>query len=168
MPKIIGNLTQRLTQEARRQVREAGYGAMTIRSVAKSCGIAIGTVYNYYPSKDALIAAFLLEDWMLCVRAIEECAALSPSPSPVLETIHIQLLHFYHHHEGVFRDKNAAAGFSGSFSRYHGVLRSQLSAPIRKYCRDDFMAEFIAEAMLVWTIYGKAFDEINDLIQKLF
>ena len=53
MPKIIENLDQRLKEEARRQIRESGYSAMTIRSVAAACGVGVGTVYNYYPSKEA-------------------------------------------------------------------------------------------------------------------
>ena len=50
MPKIIEGLRQRLLQEAERQLTEGGYSAMTIRSVAKACGVAVGTVYNYFYS----------------------------------------------------------------------------------------------------------------------
>ena len=50
MPKIIENLKARLIAEAKRQIEEAGYGAVTIRSVASSCGVGVGTVYNYFPS----------------------------------------------------------------------------------------------------------------------
>ena len=46
MPKIIENLEDRLIQEARRQIAESGYGATTIRSVAKGCGVGVGTVYT--------------------------------------------------------------------------------------------------------------------------
>ena len=60
MPKIIENLEARLMEEAKKQVLQSGYGAMTIRSVAKGCGVGIGTVYNYYPSKDALLAAYMI------------------------------------------------------------------------------------------------------------
>ena len=37
MPKLIENLKARLIAEAKRQIEEAGYGAVTIRSVASSC-----------------------------------------------------------------------------------------------------------------------------------
>ena len=46
MPKIIENLESRLLAEAYRQTREAGYSALTIRNVAKACGVGVGTVYN--------------------------------------------------------------------------------------------------------------------------
>ncbi len=50
MPKIIENLQSKLIEEAKKQIEEAGYGAMTIRSVAKACGVGVGTVYNYFSS----------------------------------------------------------------------------------------------------------------------
>jgi len=167
MPKIIENLPVRLMEEARRQVLQSGYGALTIRSVAGACGVGVGTVYNYYDSKDALVAAFLLEDWTQCVRAMEDCARTSDTAEPVLRVIHSQLATFTHRNQAIFRDEAAAAGFSGSFGRYHGLLRSQLAAPLRHFCPDDFTAEFVAEAMLVWTVSGKPFEELRPLILKL-
>lgn len=168
MPKIIENLPQRLMEEARRQIQKSGYAAMTIRSVAKGCGVGVGTVYNYYESKDALTAAFMLEDWRECIRRIEDISGHSETPEPVLQCIHGELLRFFRMHEAIFHDQAAATGFSGSFSRYHGLLRSQLAAPICKFCRDDFSADFIAEAMLVWTVNGKTFEELHGLVKKLF
>ena len=79
MPKIIENLETKLIEEAKKQIEEAGYGAMTIRSVAKACGVGVGTVYNYFPSKEALIAKHLLDDWKQCVAAIQAVSTYSDS-----------------------------------------------------------------------------------------
>lgn len=168
MPKIIENLPEKLAEEARRQTMESGYAAMTIRSVAKSCGVGVGTVYNYYASKDALVAAFMLTDWKLALQAIHGCAETAGTEDAVLLSIYENLTAFLDRYDAVFRDQAAAAGFAGSFTRYHGVLRSQLAQPLRKFCRDDFMAEFIAEALLTWTVAGKAFREIQPLVKQLF
>ena len=72
MPKIIDNVREELLKEAKRQVNEEGYAQTTIRSVAKGCGIAIGTVYNYFPSKDMLIATFMMEDWSIAFSSIKK------------------------------------------------------------------------------------------------
>lgn len=168
MPKIIENLNQRLLEEARRQISESGYGAMTIRSVAAACGVGVGTVYNYYPSKEALAAAFILEDWKVCHGRITACAESAKGREPVLWAIYENLQQFIADHTAVFQDESAAATFTGSFSQYHGLLRSQLAQPIRRFCRDDFTAEFIAEAMLTWTVAGKSFDELGKLLQRIF
>jgi len=167
MPKIIEDLPRRLMEEARRQVQESGYGALTIRSVAKGCGVGVGTVYNYYASRDALVASFLLADWNCCLEEIRAEAEAAAHPEPVLRKVYGSLEQFLQQHAAVFRDETAAAGFSGASGHYHSLLRSQLADPIRRFCSDDFTAEFIAEAMLVWTVAGKSFEEIYQLIQKL-
>ena len=168
MPKIIENLPDRLVSEARRQVEESGYSALTIRSVAKECGVGVGTVYNYYPSKEALVAAFMVEDWKLCITDIQACAQSAQGREPVLWAIYENLHRFMQSHAAILRDETAAVSFTGSFGKYHALLRSQLAEPLRRFCRDDFTADFIAEAMLTWTVSGKRFEELNSVLKRIF
>ena len=46
MPKIIENLRSRLIDEAKHQIEQNGYDSVTIRSIARECGIGLGTFYN--------------------------------------------------------------------------------------------------------------------------
>ena len=168
MPKIIEYLEKRLQEETRRQIEELGYGAMTVRSVAKSCGVGVGTVYNYFPSKDDLVASYMLADWKTCIAAIEAVSTYSDSHRNVVRCIHDQLLQYAGRHRALFRDEAAAERFAGTFSPRHGQLRRQLAAPLRKFCQSDFAAEFIAESLLTWTMAGKSLDEICPLLDRLF
>lgn len=168
MPKIIGNLETRLIAEAKKQTTEFGYGTMTIRSVAQSCGVGVGTVYNYFSSKEELVAAFMLVDWKKCVSAIDAVSSTSEVPVPVIRSIFDQLHSFNNLYKSIFQDASASAGFAGAFSKYHKVLRDQLANPLRKFCESDFAAEFIAESLLTWTMRGKSFQEIYGILQKLF
>ena len=59
MPKIVENVRQRILLEAKKQLEETGYGNMTIRSIASGCGIGVGTIYNYFSSKDVIVASFI-------------------------------------------------------------------------------------------------------------
>ena len=167
MPKIIENLESRLIQEAGKQVLQSGYGAVTIRSIAAGCGVGVGTVYNYFSSKEQLLASYLLQDWNACVAAIEAVSDGSASAEPVLRCIYDQLTAYALRHQPVFRDEDARSAVSGSFSRYHSLLRSQLAAPLEKFSPSPFAAEFIAEALLTWTMAGKSFDDLCQLIEKL-
>ncbi|MBQ6719638.1 MAG: TetR/AcrR family transcriptional regulator [Oscillospiraceae bacterium] len=168
MPKIIENPQERMIAEARRQIAENGYSAVTIRSVAAGCGVGVGTVYNYFSSKDDLTAAFMLEDWKKCIASIHAVSMYSESHKPVVRCIYDQLKAYALQHQMIFQDESARPAFAGSFSRYHKVLRSQLAEPLQKFCDSEFAAAFIAESLLTWTMAGKEFDEIYIVLQKLF
>lgn len=167
MPKIIKNLENRLLEEARRQIDKNGYSGMTMRSVADACGVGVGTVYNYFPSKDELLANYMLSDWQRCISDINAVSTYSDQAAPVLRCIYDQLLSYAEQHQGVLRDKAAARGFADTFARFHLRLRQQLAAPLCKFCEDEFAAEFIAESMLCWSLAGKDFDSIYSVVRKL-
>ena len=168
MPKIIENLESRLIAEACRQIQEVGYGAVTIRSIATACGVGVGTVYNYFRSKDDLLAHYLLSDWTECITAINAVSTYSNSHLPVLRCIYDHLSAYIQRHQAIFHDPSAAVSFVASFNRHHQLLRTQLGAPLRKFCEDDFTAEFIAANLLIWTVAKKDFDTIYGMLKKFF
>ena len=167
MPRIIEHLESRLVEEARLQAARGGYGAVTIRSVAAACGVGVGTVYNYFSSKDELLAAFLLADWKDCMGRICGAGEAVAEAEPVLRCIYEELRDYLEKHRMVFRDEAAAPAFGGAIGKYHGLLRAQLAQPLRRFCPDDFTAEFLAESLLTWTVEGKAFADLLAVIKKL-
>lgn len=52
-----------ILSQCRQLVMENGMAAVNMRSVASSCGIALGSLYNYFPSKSVLIAATVESVW---------------------------------------------------------------------------------------------------------
>ena len=46
-----------ILEECRKIVMEQGISAVNMRSVAAACGVAVGSIYNYFPSKTDLIGA---------------------------------------------------------------------------------------------------------------
>lgn len=68
MPKVIENLQERILACARVLLLEQGIDGLNIRAVASACGVAVGTVYNYYGSKDQLIASIMLQNWLQSMR----------------------------------------------------------------------------------------------------
>lgn len=52
-----------ILKECRQLVMRDGLSAVNMRSVASACGIALGSLYNYYPSKAALVSATVESVW---------------------------------------------------------------------------------------------------------
>jgi AcrR family transcriptional regulator len=106
MPKIIENVREQLLCEARKQIAERGYAATTIRSVAGACGLGVGTVYNYFESKEMLIASFVYDDWKRYYAEMTEIPC--DDPKVLLEGIHRLLKAFAKENEVLFSDEDAA------------------------------------------------------------
>ena len=168
MPKIIENIREQLLQEVKRQIAENGYGKTTIRSVAGACGLGIGTVYNYFKSKDMLIAAFMLEDWQECLLKMKQ--ANPDDPRSFVQNIYLSLREFIESHTALFCDEDAIKVFATALTERHKMLRDQLAdvlLPICNHSNQAFLAEFISESLLTWTTAGKPFEEIYSVIGLL-
>ena len=164
MPKIIENVREALLNEAKKQINEQGYENTTVRSVAKGCGIAVGTVYNYFKSKDILIASFILQDWWECTNRI--AAYPKEDRRAYLKFIHSSLIDFQKKHKKLFTDRSAVKVFNTAISERHTQLREQLADLIMAISTDRFTSEYVAEAMLCWAMAGKSFDEIYPLLPE--
>ena len=170
MPKIIQNVREQLLNEAKRQIVELGYENTTIRSVASACGLGVGTVYNYFKSKDILIASFLLDDWFFALAQMKRRS--SSEQKETIFAIYDELTKFIEKHAVLFSDKSATKTFAGVFSERHKLLRSQIAEIIAPICEHKsvdkvFLSEFIAESVLTWTVAKKDFEEIFAVISAL-
>ena len=169
MPKILDSMREQLLAAARRQVESNGYAKTTIRSIAAECGIAVGTVYNYFPSKDMLIATVLSEDWRASINAI--AAHETDDSKTRLKRIYDALLGFSGRYQAIFSDADAEKTYHRTFGTRHRQLREQLAALILPACGDEpdcaFLSEFIAESLLTWTLEGRPFEDIYQLIQRM-
>ena len=168
MPKIIENLKEKIIAEANCQLQEVGYGAMTIQSIARACGVGVGTVYNYFSSKDEIVVACIAADWVECMDTIRAVAKYSSSYENVIHCIYDQTYGFGKAHDYIFRDSAAANSVHGAIYRYMWQLSAQLAEPLRKFYKDDGEAQIIAEALMTWMRTGKSYEEVISNIVKLF
>lgn len=168
MPKLIENLKEKLLAEADKQLQEVGYGAMTIQSIAKACGVGVGTVYNYFSSKDEILIACMAEAWGKRLDRIRTVAQYAQTYEAVVHCIYDQILTFEEEHGYIFKDETAANSVDGAIYRYMWCLSKQLAEPLRKFCSNDGEAQIIAEALLTWIRTGKCYEEVRSNIMKLF
>ena len=171
MPKIILHLREQLLLEAKKQLLSNGYSGLAIRSVAQACGVGIGTVYNYFPSKEMLVGACIYEDWKVYLAQIE--ALPTDLPRQLLCGIYDALRSFSGEYAFVFQRHDAVKQGMVGFFKHHKTLRSQLSAPLLPMCEQleiqdpAFAADFMAEALIRWAMEGVAFDRVYALLEKI-
>lgn len=174
MPKIIENARGLLIDEAKKQIDENGYSGVTIRSIAKGCNLGLGTFYNYFKSKDMLIATFLLEDWQGRVNKVTVDSEGTSDPMDIVKAIYDEITDFAQANKNIFESAEAKKSFNNTVGMYHKTLRKQIAEPIYKCCFDNgyenavFLSEFVAESILTWTVAKKGYNELSSILSKLF
>ena len=77
-------------------------------------------------------------------------------------------------HTTLFQDESAGVSFATALPERHGQLRRQIAEPLLKFCEKqnrtnpEFLAEFVAESMLTWTLAGRSYEEISSILLQLF
>lgn len=174
MPKIIENARGLLIDEAKRQIEQDGYDSVTIRGIARGCNLGLGTFYNYFKSKDMLIATFLLEDWQKRMEYITKKHIDEKDPMVVVRTLYDEISDFIKAYENIFTSPSAIKSFNASATGYHKYVRNHVAAPIQNSCvisgleNPEFLSLFVAEALITWTTAKKSYDEIASILSKLF
>lgn len=65
-------LTRAILDSAGRQLAEVGPAALSVRAVARDLDMASSAVYRYFPSRDALLTALLIESYDDLGEAVEK------------------------------------------------------------------------------------------------
>ena len=170
MPKIIDDLKTTILAETKKQVFEKGYKNFTIRSVALACGIATGTIYNYYSSKKALVAALVLEDWIPVYERMERDCKGCDDKLHICSVIYEGLLAFQKEYRPLFAQDAAIESASTAMPGRHPMLRHKLAELIygtKELELSDFTAEFLSEALLAWSSDGRSFSDLEPIIKRI-
>ena len=75
MRKKDDNLRDTLLDFAREITKTQGIDSVNIRSLAGMAGVATGTVYNYFSSKDEILLALTEEYWRQTLSEMKEVIA---------------------------------------------------------------------------------------------
>ncbi|MBL8968046.1 MAG: helix-turn-helix transcriptional regulator, partial [Spirochaetaceae bacterium] len=54
MPKLLGDAKGAILRAVREHLPTEGWAALNIRTIAQRAGMAQGTIYNYFPSREAI------------------------------------------------------------------------------------------------------------------
>ncbi len=153
MPKILEQPRERILAAARRKLFEDGYSGLSLRGVAGECGIAVGTIYNYFQDKDVLVASVMAEDWMQTLSEMEAGCVSAMTVSDGFTAVYESIRKFAKQYESVWEQFSRAGGSPGVVSSRHGMLRGQiarqLEALLKRLGKEDAaLAPLLAEMVL--------------------
>jgi AcrR family transcriptional regulator len=83
--QIMGQTRQRLLDAAAEEFARAGYPGANINAISTAAGFAKGTIYNYFPSKQALLLAAIDATAQQHLAFIAEQVRPEPDPARRLE-----------------------------------------------------------------------------------
>lgn len=104
MPKNLSNVREDILLVTRQLLKDTGYSSLSIRQIASRCGVASGTVYNYYSSKNEIIAEILNSEWTLMLRRIDQSAKAYTKVIDKLEIMFNELSYFMNNVHGFWID----------------------------------------------------------------
>jgi AcrR family transcriptional regulator len=76
--RVRAALTREIVDTARRQLATDGAAALSLRAVARELGMASSAVYRYFPSRDDLLTALIVDAYDALGAAAEEAEAPVP------------------------------------------------------------------------------------------
>jgi AcrR family transcriptional regulator len=69
---VRAELTEEIKRTARRHLAERGAANLSLRSVARDVGLVSSALYRYFPSRDALLTALIIDAYDSLGKAVEE------------------------------------------------------------------------------------------------
>ena len=92
---------------------------------------------------------------------------LPDEPHARLSGIYGSLRRFAEENAELFSDADAAKSVSVGGEERHKLLRRQIASFVRPLCAEDFTAEFLAEALIRWSVEQTEFAAVYPILEKI-
>lgn len=174
MPRMIEDLQENLLLQARRLLLEEGGNGLTIRRVAAECHVAVGTVYNYFRSKDELMARVMLRDWRSALAAMHCAGQEAASVMEGLEAMWREVRAFAALYRDVWMRYAETGGVMPQLTSRHSLLVEQVQGVTellltRHGCLwTPYLPAYLAETILTASGRGEGgFEQIRAILTRL-
>lgn len=182
MPKRLENVRGRLIEIARDLLLNEGYDRLTLREAASRCHIAVGTIYNYFPSREMLIAEVLLGDWLETMEAMKLKALQSENVLDSLECLYEGIHGFSCRYQPTWSNYKSLTCSVEFLNSQHTRLVHQVEETIRQILEirlkeeyekpesKDYYQElphFLAQTILSGAVSGEPFTKKKKIYERL-
>lgn len=182
--KLREKVADAILDAAEEVALEAGLGGMTISAVAERAGVAVGTLYNYFPDRDAILAALFRARRASLEPMIAEAAkevARRPFEQRLREFVRRMFVAFEYHER--FLRVAALADRDGAKVNRNTALLTEIVGELEKIMREGARAKLFPAArapiyarmlhgmlrsMFLWQLSTKHINSDCDLVVETF
>lgn len=172
MPKLIPEAKATLLAAAKQQLFAQGYAGFTLRGLAAQCDVAVGTIYNYFPGKEMLVASVMAEDWLSAIEGMRRGCAAAAAVEQGVRAVYEGIVAFTAEYAPIWAEYNGAPS---GFGERHVMLRNQLSellcALLTRLGRaeDAHLCPLLAETVLTAAMQKDiGYPMLSEAVKRLF
>lgn len=92
---------QRIIEQALLLIEQQDYDRVTMEQIAEAADVAKGTLYNYFPAKEAIISAFMRSCASKAAPEVERLIATAGNTSERLVSLFVQVGHWQLPHRAI-------------------------------------------------------------------
>ena len=159
MNKVVTS-KEEIMDVSRRLVLEKGIASLSMRAIAEACGVAVGSIYNYFPSKAELLSAAIGSVWEEIFRPFYEREAFgsfTECVSVLFGTIrdgNERYPGFFTVHALNFASSDRKKG-KEAMTRYLSVLEARLADALRQdeNIREGVFGEIFSEEVFAGYVF---------------
>lgn len=159
MNKVVTS-KEEIMDVSRRLVLEKGIASLSMRAIAEACGVAVGSIYNYFPSKAELLSAAIGSVWEEIFRPFYEREAFgsfTECVSVLFGTIrdgNERYPGFFTVHALNFASSDRKKG-KEAMTRYLSVLEGRLADALRQdeNIREGVFGEIFSEEVFAGYVF---------------
>ena len=159
MNKVVTS-KEEIMDVSRRLVLEKGIVSLSMRAIAEACGVAVGSIYNYFPSKAELLSAAIGSVWEEIFRPFYEREAFgsfTECVSVLFGTIrdgNERYPGFFTVHALNFASSDRKKG-KEAMTRYLSVLEGRLANALRQdeNIREGVFGEIFSEEVFAGYVF---------------
>ena len=174
MPKMIADLEESLVETAREILLTDGYQALTMRSIAARCGVAVGTAYNYVSGKEQLVARVMLKDWRDALARMMQLSLTAGDIFTAVEKVFEQIDGFWQGYAHVFQEYGHSGRAAAMQSSYHQLRIRQVTEVIAPALEKHgclytpALPAFLAETLLSAAAGGRArYEQLLPIFKRI-
>jgi AcrR family transcriptional regulator len=146
---------QRIVRAALRRLANSDYERVKIADVARDSGVALGTVYRYFASKEHLFAAAFMEWQQSLTRKLEVSAPVGDSDADRLRAIFRQVVHAFQLQPQFYQVLIVLQSTTDSYAR---EIFNSISLTFDQIVSAAFEGELDADRRAVIKIMGAVLD----------